>query len=253
MAFLVTGGASGLGLAAAAALVRDAGCKVVLADMDRAKVEAAAKALGDDTVARAVVMDVTVPATILAALDQCDSAFGGVRGVINCAGVGAAAKTVSGGVPHDAQLYEFVIGVNLIGTFNVCSLAAARMVRQDADTDGGRGVIITVASTAAFDGQKGQLAYAASKGGVAAMTLPMARDLARHGIRVVTIAPGPFATPMGLAISERAKESLLRDVIWPKRMGDPPEFGALCCAIARNSYINATTIRLDGGIRMSNL
>lgn len=204
--------------------------------------------------AKFVHLDVTDRASVQRAVDAVVREFGGVAGVVHCAGVGALAKTVSGGEPHDPGIFEACVRVNLLGTFYVCSVAAAAMCKQPpSGGDRGRGVIVTVASTAAVEGQKGQLAYAASKGGVAAMTLPMARDLARHGIRCVCVAPGPFATPMGLQIPPDARDRLLADVQWPKRMGKPAEFGGLVRHIVENAYLNATLIRLDAGVRMSNL
>jgi NAD(P)-dependent dehydrogenase (short-subunit alcohol dehydrogenase family) len=177
--------------------------------------------------------------------------MGILRVVVSCAGVGWAARTVDKtGKPHDLELFRTIIGVNLIGTFNVLRLAAAAMSKNDPLTDGERGVIINTASVAAFDGQIGQIAYAASKAGVAGMTLPAARDLAPAGIRVLTVAPGIFDTPMLGALPEDKRAALAADVVFPKRLGNPLEYGSLVAAMIETGYLNGETIRLDGSLRM---
>jgi len=242
---LVTGGASGLGAATARRLVAG-GAKVVIVDRDEPRGQSLAAELGA-TFAKA---DVTNAAEIEAAVATA-AQLGPLRIAVSCAGVGWAARTLDRtGKPHDLDLFKTVIGVNLIGTFNVLRLAAAAIAKSEALEHGERGVIINTASVAAFDGQIGQIAYAASKAGVAGMTLPAARDLAPVGIRVVTIAPGIFDTPMLGAMAEDKRAALAADVVFPKRLGDPAEYGALVAAIIETGYLNAETIRLDGGIRM---
>jgi NAD(P)-dependent dehydrogenase (short-subunit alcohol dehydrogenase family) len=242
---LVTGGASGLGAATVRRLVQG-GAKVVIVDRDDARGTALASELGQ-TFAKA---DVTDPAQVGAAVDQA-VAIGPLRIAVSCAGVGWAARTLDKtGKPHDLDLFKTVIGINLIGTFNVLRLAASAIAKSEALEHGARGVIVNTASVAAFDGQIGQIAYAASKAGVAGMTLPAARDLAPAGIRVVTIAPGIFDTPMLGALPEDKRAALAADVVFPKRLGDPAEYGALVAAIVENGYLNGETIRLDGSLRM---
>jgi NAD(P)-dependent dehydrogenase (short-subunit alcohol dehydrogenase family) len=242
---LVTGGASGLGAATVRRLVQG-GAKVVIVDRDDARGTALASELGQ-TFAKA---DVTDPAQVGAAVDQA-VAIGPLRIAVSCAGVGWAARTLDKtGKPHDLDLFKTVIGINLIGTFNVLRLAASAISKSDPLEHGARGVIVNTASVAAFDGQIGQIAYAASKAGVAGMTLPAARDLAPAGIRVVTIAPGIFDTPMLGALPEDKRAALAADVVFPKRLGDPAEYGALVAAIVENGYLNGETIRLDGSLRM---
>ena len=242
---LVTGGASGLGAATVRALV-GAGAKAVIVDRDEAKGQALASELGQ-TFAKA---DVTDPAQVEAAIAQASSQ-GPLRVVVSCAGVGWASRTLDKtGKPHDLELFKTVIGVNLVGTFNVLRLGAAAIAKADPLAHGKRGVIVNTASVAAFDGQIGQIAYAASKAGVAGMTLPAARDLAPVGIRVVTIAPGIFDTPMLGALPEDKRAALAADVVFPKRLGSPDEYGALVAAIVENGYLNGETIRLDGSLRM---
>jgi NAD(P)-dependent dehydrogenase (short-subunit alcohol dehydrogenase family) len=242
---LVTGGASGLGAATVRRLV-EGGAKVMIVDRDEVRGQALASELG----AAFSKADVTEPAQIEAAVAAAGQ-LGPLRIAVSCAGVGFAARTLDRtGKPHDLDAFKAVVGVNLIGTFNVLRLAAAAISRAEPLEHGERGVIINTASVAAFDGQIGQLAYAASKGGVAAMTLPAARDLAPAGIRVVTIAPGIFDTPMLGTLPEDRRAALATDVVFPKRLGDPAEYGALVAAIVETGYLNAETIRLDGGIRM---
>jgi NAD(P)-dependent dehydrogenase (short-subunit alcohol dehydrogenase family) len=194
--------------------------------------------------------DVTDAAQIEAAIGQA-TALGPLRVVVSCAGVGWAARTLDKtGKPHDLELFKTVIGVNLVGTFNVLRLGASAIAKNDPLEHGERGVIVNTASVAAFDGQIGQIAYAASKAGVAGMTLPAARDLAPVGIRVVTIAPGIFDTPMLGALPEDKRAALAADVVFPKRLGSPDEYGALVSAIVANGYLNGETVRLDGSLRM---
>ena len=243
---LVTGGASGLGAATVRRLVAG-GAKAVIVDRDEPRGAALAAELGAGVVfAKADVTDAAqIEAAVAAAL-----ALGPLRVAVSCAGVGWAARTLDkSGRPHDLELFKSVVGVNLIGTFNVLRLAAAAIARSDPE-HGERGVIVNTASVAAFDGQIGQIAYAASKAGVVGMTLPAARDLAPVGIRVVTIAPGIFDTPMLGTLPEDKRAALAADVVFPKRLGDPAEFGNLVAAIVETGYLNAETIRLDGGIRM---
>lgn len=245
---LVSGGASGLGRATVERFVAGGG-RVVIADRDVERGEALAKELGD--AARFVATDVTDPASVQAAVDAAVE-LGTLRVAVSCAGVGWAARLVNReGEPHDFELFQKVVGVNLIGTFNVTRLAAAAMMKNEADADNQRGVIVNTASVAAFDGQIGQVAYAASKGGVAAMTLPAARDLSKSGIRVVTIAPGTFDTPMLAGLPEKARTSLAAAIPNPSRLGAPAEYAALVEHITQNNYLNAEVIRLDGAIRMA--
>ena len=237
--FLVTGGGSGLGLATARMLVR-AGAGVIAADL-RGESEPGIRFVEAD-----VTDEASVEAAVGTALES-----GPLRGVVNCAGVAIAEKAVGRDGPHSLESFKRVIGVNLIGTFNVVRLAAAAMVGNDPDEEGGRGVIVNTASVAAFDGQIGQAAYAASKGGVASMTLPLAREFARPGIRVATIAPGLFDTPMMAGLPEEARESLGNQVPFPSRLGRPEEYAALVRHIVENDLINGEVIRLDGAIRMA--
>jgi len=241
---LVTGGASGLGAATVRRLVAD-GARALIVDRDEARGQALAEELGQ----RFAKADVSDPAQVSDAVDTA-RAIGPLRVVVSCAGVGWAARTLDKqGKPHDLELFKSVIGINLIGTFNVMRLGAAAIAKSD-PIDGERGVIVNTASVAAFDGQIGQVAYAASKAGVAGMTLPAARDLAPAGIRVVTIAPGLFDTPMLGQLPEDKRAALAADVVFPKRLGSPAEYAALVAAIVANGYINGETIRLDGSLRM---
>jgi NAD(P)-dependent dehydrogenase (short-subunit alcohol dehydrogenase family) len=242
---LVTGGASGLGSATARGLTR-AGAKLVIVDRDEAKGQALAAELG----AKYVKADVTDVAQVEGAVGEAQK-LGPLRVAVSCAGVGWAARTLDKtGKPHDLGLFQTVIGINLIGTFNVLRIAASAIAKTDPLDDGERGVIVNTASVAAFDGQIGQIAYAASKAGVVGMTLPAARDLAPVGIRVVTIAPGIFDTPMLGALPEDKRAALASDVVFPKRLGNPEEYGALVAAIVENGYLNGEVIRLDGALRM---
>ena len=243
---IVTGGASGLGEASARALAAK-GAKVAILDRDAARGQAVAADIGGIFAETDVTSDESVDAALAAALD----AHGAPRIVVNCAGVGPAAKTVGRDGPIDMKAYEFVVQVNLIGTMRVLSKAAWQMTQADPLTeDGNRGVIVNTASVAAYDGQIGQAAYSASKGGVVGMTLPVARDLARNGIRVATIAPGLFGTPMLRGLPDEVQANLAAQVPFPARLGDPDEYAKLVCFIAETGYLNGEVIRLDGAIRM---
>jgi NAD(P)-dependent dehydrogenase (short-subunit alcohol dehydrogenase family) len=243
---LVTGGASGLGRATIEAL-HAAGAGVVIVDLPQSPGEVLAKELGDR--ARFAAADVTDGEQVSAAIQTAVDAFGGLHVAVNCAGIGWAQRTVDKNGPHDLTVFETVIRVNLIGTFNVIRLAAAQMVAQDPDGEE-RGVIVNTASIAAFDGQIGQAAYASSKGGVVALTLVVARDLAARLIRCCTIAPGTFDTPMLALLPEEARQALADQIPHPKRLGKPSEFAALVQHIVENPALNGETIRLDGALRM---
>lgn len=245
---LVTGGGSGLGAACVERLA-EAGGRAVIADVNLEAGQQLAARLGDRV--RAVATDVTSEASVSAAINLARSTFGKLTGVINCAGIGTAMRVVGRDGPHDLAVFSRVIQVNLIGSFNVIRLAAAVMMNQEPDAEGERGVMVNTASVAAFDGQIGQAAYSASKGGVVGMTLPIARELAKFGIRVVTIAPGLFDTPMMAALPEEAKKSLGQQVPFPSRLGRPAEYAALAAHIFENNMLNGETIRLDGAIRMA--
>lgn len=246
--FLVTGGGSGLG-AACAREFTGAGASVVLADINSETGEKLAAELGER--ARFAKTDVTDEQSVQQAVTLAKEAFGGLRGVVNCAGVGIAARTLGKSGPHPLDPFIKVIQVNLIGTFNVIRLAAAALAENQPDEEGERGVIVNTASVAAFDGQIGQAAYSASKGGVVGMTLPIARDLSSLGIRVCTIAPGIFDTPMLAALPEAARQSLGQQVPFPPRLGRPAEYAALARHIIENTMLNGEVIRLDGAIRMA--
>jgi len=244
---IVTGGASGLGAATAARLAKD-GLMVTLFDLNEEQGRAHAEAIGG-TFAK---VDVSVPSSVAAGIASAEAAHGVLRVLVNCAGIGGAVKTVSRGKAHDPALFERIIRVNLIGSFNCASQVAARMVSAEPiDADGARGVIISTASVAAFDGQIGQLAYAASKGGIVAMTLPMARDLADKGIRVCCVAPGLFLTPLLDELPLEVQASLGAQVPFPSRLGNPAEYADLVAHITTNSMLNGEVIRLDGAIRMA--
>ncbi|MGE5469983.1 MAG: 3-hydroxyacyl-CoA dehydrogenase [Bacteroidota bacterium] len=245
--FLVTGAGSGLG-AATARMLAEAGAKVILADLNREAGEQLARELGEGT--RFVETDVANEASAVHAVDSAVAAFGGLHGLVNCAGVAPAEKVVGRDGPHRLASFAKVIEINLVGTFNMIRLAAEAMQKAEPDAGGERGVIVNTASVAAFDGQLGQAAYAASKGGIVALTLPVARELARNGIRVMTIAPGIMETPMLLGMPPDVQESLGKMVPFPSRMGKPAEFAALVRHIAENAYLNGEVIRLDGAIRM---
>jgi NAD(P)-dependent dehydrogenase (short-subunit alcohol dehydrogenase family) len=246
--FFVTGGGSGLG-AATARLLAENGAQVVLADVDAESGEQMASQIGNGT--KFIRTDVTDEASVQDALDSVVETFGSLSGVVNCAGIGPAARVVGKKGVHDLGLFTRTVEINLVGTFNVIRLAAVRLAGNEPDDEGERGLIINTASVAAYDGQIGQAAYAASKGGVVALTLPVARELASSGIRVVTIAPGIFETPMLAALPEDAKESLGKQVPFPQRLGKPEEYAALAKHIVENRMLNGEVIRLDGAIRMA--
>ncbi|MHA7881690.1 3-hydroxyacyl-CoA dehydrogenase [Nitratireductor rhodophyticola] len=243
---LVTGGGSGLGEATARALAAK-GAKIAIADvgMDRARVVAS------DIDGIAVKCDVTSEDDAKAAVEEATEKLGAPRILVNCAGIAIAMKTVGKDGPHPLDLYRRVIEINLLGTFNMIRLFAAATQELEPLDGGERGVIVNTASVAAFDGQIGQVAYSASKGGVVGMTLPIARDLSRSGIRVCTIAPGIFKTPMMAGLPEDAQASLGQQVPFPPRLGEPSEYAALACHIVENQMLNGETIRLDGAIRMA--
>ncbi|HEY0489688.1 MAG TPA: 3-hydroxyacyl-CoA dehydrogenase [Telluria sp.] len=242
--FIVTGGASGLG-AATARMITEAGGKVVIADVQVDAGTALAKELNAEFVKCDVTSEADGQAAVAAAV-----AMGTLRGLINCAGVAPAVKTVGKDGPHPLDVFQRTVNINLVGTFNMARLAADAMSKTEAGDSGERGVIINTASVAAFDGQMGQCAYGASKAAVAGMTLPMARDLARNGVRVMTIAPGIFETPMLMGMPEEVRESLGKMVPFPPRLGRATEYAHLAKAIIENTMLNGETIRLDGAIRM---
>jgi NAD(P)-dependent dehydrogenase (short-subunit alcohol dehydrogenase family) len=245
---LVAGGASGLGEATARHL-HGAGAPVLIADLNEEKGTALVTELGDG--AHFVKADVTNPDEVEAAVAAAAEADGGLRISVCCAGVGWPEKIAGKNGPHQLLPFETVLRVNLVGTFNVLRFAAAAMLGNEPGEDGERGVCVNTASIAAFDGQIGQVAYAASKGGIVGMTLPAARDLARGGIRVCTIAPGTFDTPLLGALPEASREALGAAIPHPSRLGKPSEYAALACHIAENPMLNGETIRLDGALRMA--
>ena len=242
---IVAGGASGLGAATARALAAR-GAQVAIADLN----EDAATALVDEFGGVAFKTDVTNEDEVRAAVDGAVEAFGGLKFAVSCAGVGWAERVVGRNGPAQLQPYETVVRINLIGTFNVLRFGAAAIAAGEPDDDGERGAVVMTASIAAFDGQVGQTAYSASKGGIVGLTLPAARDLARQGIRVCTIAPGTFDTPLLAALPQDARDELGKQVPFPQRLGRPEEFAALACHIAENRMLNGETIRLDGALRM---
>lgn len=246
--FIVTGGASGLGRAAAEAILASGG-NTVLLDVNAETGRAAEQALGVQ--ARFARADVTSEEQVQAAVDLAVSAFGNLYGVVNAAGIGPAAKVLGRNGPHPLDLFEKTVRVNLVGTFNVIRLAAAVMAQNTPLETGERGVIINTASIAAFDGQIGQPAYAASKGGIVGLTLPVAREFAALGIRCVTIAPGIFDTPLLAALPEAARVSLGQQVPFPSRLGRPAEYAALARHVIENEMLNGEVIRLDGALRMA--
>jgi len=246
--FIVTGGASGLGEATVRRLVA-AGANTVIADLNEVASQALINEQGLAT--RALHCDVSVEADARAAVDLAVDAFGALHGVINCAGIAIASKVLGKDGTHSLDSFMRCLQINVAGSFNLIRLAAAQISTQDADAGGERGVFVNTASIAAFDGQIGQAAYSASKGAVVGMTLPIARELARYGIRVMTIAPGLFETPMMAGLSAEAQEPLGKSVPFPPRLGRPDEYAALAQHIIENSMLNGEVIRLDGAIRLA--
>ena len=242
---LVSGGASGLGEATARELAAR-GARVAIADLNEERGPALAEELGG----LFTTADVTDPERVSAAIDEAVEAFGGLRLAVSCAGIGWAERTVKRDGPAALAPFETVVRVNLVGTFNVLRLAAAAMAAGEPDADGERGAVVMTASIAAFDGQIGQAAYSASKGGVAGLTLPAARDLASLGIRVCTIAPGLFDTPLLAGLPEETRRALGEQVPFPPRLGHPDEYARLACHIAENRMLNGEVLRLDGALRM---
>jgi NAD(P)-dependent dehydrogenase (short-subunit alcohol dehydrogenase family) len=245
-AFMVTGGGSGLGAATARALL-DRGARILVADINEEAGETLAS--GKDE-ALFVRTDVTDEESVRAAIDAARRAFGGLNGLVNCAGVAPAIKVIGRKGVHPLDAFAKAVQINLTGTFNAIRLASEAMVENEPDEEGERGVIVNTASVAAFDGKIGHAAYSASKGGVVGMTLPIARELARHGIRVMTIAPGIFETPMVEELTRGAQDSLGEQVPFPSRLGKPREYAALVEHIIENQMLNGEVIRLDGAIRM---
>lgn len=245
---LVSGGGSGLGQATAQRLASE-GARVVIVDVDQMKGAATAQALGAQ--ALFVAADVTNEASVQNAITQAEAHFGALHGAVNCAGIAIGERITGKRGPHHLDTFAKVININLIGSFNVLRLAATAMSQNDPGPDGERGVIVNTASVAAFDGQIGQAAYAASKGGIVGLTLPAARDLAAYGIRVVTIAPGLFDTPLLAGLPEAARNSLGEQVPFPSRLGQPAEYAALVSHIFANRMLNGEVIRLDGALRMA--
>jgi len=242
---IVTGGGSGLGEATAERLAK-AGAKVAIIDMNAAAAEKVAARIGG----LALPGDVTDEATMMAALEQAQAAHGPCRALVNCAGIGVAKRVVGRDGPMPLAEFTRVIHVNLIGTFNMMRLAGAQMSKAEPLEDGERGVIISTASVAAFEGQIGQAAYAASKGGITALTLPVAREFAAFGIRVLTIAPGLFLTPLLNALPEDAQKSLGESIPYPRRLGAPEEFASLVAHMVENRFLNGEVVRLDGALRL---
>lgn len=244
---VVTGGASGLGEATVREIVHGGGCAAIL-DMNAKRGEALAEELGERAVF--IKTDVTSEDGVKAALDAAEAAFGAVNAALSFAGIAVAVKTVGKEGPHPLELYSKVIQVNLIGTFNVARLAAERIAKNAPDENGLTGVIVNTASIAGYEGQKGQAAYASSKGGVIGLTLPMARDLASYGVRVNTIAPGLILTPMMEMLPEEARDALSKQPLLPKRLGKPSEIAKLARFLIENDYMNGEVVRLDAGIRL---
>lgn len=244
-AVIVTGGASGLGAATAAALTQ-AGARVTIFDRDAEAGRARAGTLG----AGFAEVDVTDEASVAAGIAIARTSMGRITGLVNCAGIASAARVLGRSGPHDLDLFRRTVDINLIGSFNCMRLAAAAMAENAPDDDGERGVIVNTASIAAFDGQKGQVAYAASKAGIAGLSLPSARDLASFGIRVNAIAPGTFLTPMLEGLGPEVVDGLAADVTFPRRLGRPEEFAQLVLFMIGCAYLNGETVRLDGALRM---
>jgi NAD(P)-dependent dehydrogenase (short-subunit alcohol dehydrogenase family) len=245
--FLVSGGSSGLGAACVRLLVQG-GAKALIADINQETGERLASELGSS--AGFIKTDVTDEKSVQTALDLAKRTWGGLHGAICCAGIAAVEKVLGKTGPHPLSTFQRVITINLIGTFNVFRLAAAIMAQGNPETDGERGVLIGTASVAAFEGQIGQVAYSASKGGVASMIMPFARELSRYGIRALAIAPGIFDTPLLAGLPEPARISLGQQVPFPPRLGKPEEFAALACHVIENQMLNGCVIRLDGALRM---
>jgi NAD(P)-dependent dehydrogenase (short-subunit alcohol dehydrogenase family) len=244
---LVTGGGSGLGEAVARELARQ-GARVAVLDVNEAHAQRVASEIGGI----ACKCDITSADQVSAAIDATEKAFGPARIVMNIAGIGTAKRVIDRqGAPAPLEDFERVVRINLVGTYNVIRLAAARIARLDPTEDGERGVMVCTASAAAFDGQVGQEAYAASKAGIVGMTLPLARDLAQHGVRVCTIAPGLFATPLLKELPEEVQANLAASIPFPKRLGYPAEFASLAAHIVTNGHLNGEVIRLDGALRMA--
>ena len=246
--FIITGGASGLGAGTARMLVAQGG-KVILADLNEAAGKALAAELGGN--ARFVATNVADEASAKACVAEALAAFGGLHGLVNCAGIATAEKVLGKNGPHALDTFAKTITVNLVGSFNMIRLASEVMSQGAPNAAGERGVIVSTASVAAYDGQIGQAAYAASKGGIVGMTLPIARELARFGIRVMTIAPGIFETPMLLGMPQEIQDALGKMVPFPSRLGKPAEYAALVRHIVENEMLNGEIIRLDGAIRMA--
>ncbi len=244
-AAVITGGASGLGEATARYFAAQ-GAKVTLLDRDTERGSAVAQEIGGFF----VETDVTDESSATAAIAKAQAHMGGLNAAVNCAGIALGIKTTGRDGPHPLDAFQKTIDINLVGSFNIARLAATAMVGNDPEPDGARGVIINTASVAAFDGQKGQVAYAASKGGIVGMTLPMARDLAQSGIRVMTIAPGIFGTPMLKGLPQEVQDSLAAEVPNPPRLGDPSEYARTAAFIVEMGYLNGEVIRLDGALRM---
>jgi len=251
LVFVVTGGASGLGEGAVRAIVKKGG-KALIFDRDQEKGAALETELKDNAIF--CVVDVTKEDSIKAGIAAGVKKWGGIHGVVNSAGIGGAQRVVSKTRVHPQSAFDTIIGINLGGTFNVTRLVAAQIAsQQPVNKDGERGVVINVASVAAFEGQQGQVAYSASKGGVVGMTVPLAREFAPLGIRVLTIAPGIMETPMLGKLPEAVRKSLTDTIVFPQRLGNGEDFGQLCTAIIETSYLNAETIRFDAGVRMNKL
>lgn len=246
--FLVTGAGSGLG-AAVARMFAAEGANVLAIDLNAAAGDKVATELG--SAVRFHRADVTSEADGIAAVDLATKTFGRIHGLVNCAGVAPGEKVLGRDKPHSLESFARTIAINLVGTFNMLRLVADRMMKGEPDAEGERGVIVNTASIAAFDGQIGQAAYAASKGGIAALTLPVARELARYGVRVATIAPGIFETPMMAAMSQEVRDALGASVPFPPRLGRPDEYASLVKHICENTMLNGEVIRLDGALRMA--
>ena len=244
---LVTGGASGLGEATVRAIIA-AGGRAAILDLDDSRGKKLASDLGDNSLF--IKTDVSSTESVTKAIEQATAIFGQINVVVNCAGIAPAAKVLGKQGPHDLELFSRALQVNLVGTFNVIRLAAAEIAENEPGPDGERGVIINTASVAAFEGQIGQAAYSASKAGIVGLTLPVARELAPLGIRVVTIAPGIMETPMLMGMPDNVREALGKMVPFPQRLGHPEEYAMLARQIIENIMLNGTTIRLDGAIRM---